>query len=199
MPFDNLLTAGLETLSNQLLQLDQASGQRRCELQGQVLRIELRPLKPLFFVVSEQQLDVLGQYEGEVDCGLSLHISSLPELSQSERLPELLKQDKLQVEGDIKLAQQFADLFLKLEPQLEEKLSSVIGDAPAHMVARAFKQLQGTIKSLAEQSPAHVAELARDEWQLLVGNGEYQRWALQVAQLQDRLEALSARVEALAE
>ncbi|WP_026970564.1 ubiquinone biosynthesis accessory factor UbiJ [Aliagarivorans marinus] len=199
MPFDNLLTAGLETLSNQLLQLDQASGQRRSELQGQVLRIELRPLKPLFFVVSEQQLDVLGQYEGEVDCGLSLHISSLPELSQSERLPELLKQDKLQVEGDIKLAQQFADLFLKLEPQLEEKLSSVIGDAPAHLAARAFKQLQSTIKSLAEQSPAHVAELARDEWQLLVGNGEYQRWALQVAQLQDRLEALSARVEALAE
>lgn len=199
MPFDNLLTAGLETLSNQLLQLDQASGQRRSELQGQVLRIELRPLKPLFFVVSEQQLDVLGHYEGEVDCGLSLHISSLPELSQSERLPELLKQDKLQVEGDIKLAQQFADLFLKLEPQLEEKLSSLIGDAPAHIAARAFKQLQGTIKSLAEQSPAHVAELARDEWQLLVGNGEYQRWALQVAQLQDRLEALSARVEALAE
>ncbi|MEZ9856699.1 SCP2 domain-containing protein, partial [Vibrio breoganii] len=87
--------------------------------------------KTLTFVFS-QQIDVLSEYEGQPDCYLSLNLSVLPELREQSNITKLIKQDKLILEGDIQLAQKFAQLMTDCKPDLEEWLSRVTGDVVAH-------------------------------------------------------------------
>lgn len=197
MPLSSLFSAGVEALSNQLLDLDEGSTQRRSPLAGKVLGITIQPLPCIYFVVSEQQLDVLNKYEGEPDCSLSLNLFTLAELKQVDRIPSLIKQDKLQLEGDIKLAQQFADLFLQLEPDLEEKLSQRIGDVAAYQVLSKSRMLAEALSKACAQAPVKLTELANEEWKLTVGQAEYQQWQRQVQALAADCEQLARRIEDL--
>ncbi len=197
MPLSSLFSAGLEALSNQLLDLDEGSTQRRSQLAGKVLAITIQPLPCIYFVVSEQQLDVLNKYEAEPDCSLSLNLFTLAELKQADRIPSLIKQDKLQLEGDIKLAQQFADLFLQLEPDLEEKLSQRIGDVAAYQVLSKSRLLAEALSKAFTQAPVKLTELANEEWKLTVGQQEYQNWQRQVQALAAECEQVARRIEDL--
>ncbi|GGB03326.1 ubiquinone biosynthesis accessory factor UbiJ [Agarivorans gilvus] len=197
MPLSSLFSAGVEALSNQLLNLDEGSTQRRSQLAGKVLAITIQPLPCCYFVVSEQQLDVLNKYEGEPDCRLSLNLLTLAELKQADRIPSLIKQDKLQLEGDIKLAQQFADLFLQLEPDLEEKLSQRIGDVAAYQLLSKSRMLAEALSKVFAQAPVKLTELANEEWKLSVGQVEYQSWQRQVQKLAADCEQLARRIEGL--
>ena len=77
MPMDAMVTAVIETSLNQLLALDKQSPERLRKLTGKVLKLELRELKPLWFVFSERRLDVLARFEGEADAVLSLSLTAL--------------------------------------------------------------------------------------------------------------------------
>jgi ubiquinone biosynthesis protein UbiJ len=197
MPLSSLISAGVEALSNQVLALDENSSARRGQLAGKVLAIKISPLPCFYFVISEQQLDVLSQYEAEADCNLSMSLFTLAELKQADKIPSLIKQDKLQLEGDIKLAQQFADLFLQLDPDFEEKLSQRIGDVAAYQVMSKSRMVAKALNSLVKTTPEKLNEMASEEWQLLVGQLEYQSWQQQVQALSADLEKLSSRIEAL--
>jgi ubiquinone biosynthesis protein UbiJ len=197
MPLSSLISAGVEALSNQVLALDENSSARRGQLAGKVLAIKISPLPCFYFVISEQQLDVLSQYEAEADCNLSMSLFTLAELKQADKIPSLIKQDKLQLEGDIKLAQQFADLFLQLDPDFEEKLSQRIGDVAAYQVMSKSRMVAKALNSLVKTTPEKLNEMASEEWQLLVGQLEYQSWQQQVQALSADLEKLSGRIEAL--
>ncbi len=77
MPMDAMVTAVIEASLNQLLNLDKQSPARLRKLVGKVLKLDLRELKPLWFVFSERRLDVLARYEGEPDAVLSLSLTAI--------------------------------------------------------------------------------------------------------------------------
>ncbi|MPW30406.1 hypothetical protein F9L16_15565 [Agarivorans sp. B2Z047] len=197
MPLSSLISAGVEALSNQVLALDESSEARRGQLAGKVLAIKITPLPCFYFVISEQQLDVLNQYEAEPHCSLSMSLFTLAELKQADKIPSLIKQDKLQLEGDIKLAQQFSDLFLQLEPDFEEKLSQRIGDVAAYQVVSKSRTVAQALKSVLNKTPAKINEIASEEWGLLVGQLEYQTWQQQVQAMSKDLDKLALRIEGL--
>ncbi|GDY25393.1 SCP2 domain-containing protein [Agarivorans sp. Toyoura001] len=199
MPFSSLISAGVEALSNQVLALDDTSQARRSQLAGKVLAIKIQPLPCFYFVISEQQLDVLNQFEGQADCSLNLSLFTLAELKQADKIPSLIKQDKLQLEGDIKLAQQFADLFLQLDPDFEEKLSLRVGDVAAYQIVSKGRMVAEALKSLFSKTPEKFTELASEEWKLLVGQLEYQTWQQQVQTLAKDLDNLAVRIQELSE
>lgn len=93
MPFMPLMTAGIETALNKLLWQDKALRAARQRLYGKVLRIILQELNaPLVMVFSEQQLDVVAQWDGEVDCTVVTRLSVLPSLQDRSQLTRLIRQ-----------------------------------------------------------------------------------------------------------
>lgn len=82
---------------------------------------------------------MLGNYEGQPDCYLSLNLSVLPELRDQANITRLIKQDKLELEGDIQLAQKFSQLMTDCKPDIEEWLSRVTGDVVAHTLVQGTK------------------------------------------------------------
>jgi ubiquinone biosynthesis protein UbiJ len=115
MPMDAMVTAVIEASLNQLLNLDKQSPARLRKLAGKVLKLELRELKPLWFVFSERRLDVLARFEGEADAVLSLSLTALGLLKEPSALTRYIREEKLDLSGDPQLVQAFSALLGELE------------------------------------------------------------------------------------
>lgn len=163
MPLNNLLCGLLETGVNQLHQLDDSAATKRKQLNGTIIGVRLQELNlPLYFVISEQQLDVLSKFEGTSDCFIRVSISALSKLQDNSQLTTLIKSGQLEVDGDIQLVQQFAKLLTDMDIDWEEHLSKKVGDVIAHKFCYHAKKLhQGTFKQLKKienQTALYVTE-----------------------------------------
>lgn len=132
MPMDAMVTAVIETSLNQLLSLDKQTPSRLRKLVGKVLKLDLRELKPLWFVFSERRLDVLARYEGEPDAVLSLSLTAIGLLKDPSALTRYIREEKLDLSGDPQLVQAFSALLGELDIDWEEELSRYTGDVLAH-------------------------------------------------------------------
>ena len=109
MSLTNLLCGLLETGVNQLHQLDSSAVIKRKQLNGTIIGVSLKELDiPLYFIISEQQVDVINKFEGKADCYINVSFSALNQLQDNHQLTHLIKSGQLEVEGDIQLVQQFA-------------------------------------------------------------------------------------------
>ncbi|MFM2480766.1 SCP2 domain-containing protein [Celerinatantimonas sp. YJH-8] len=197
MPFSSLISAGIELVSNHYLQLDKASVKRQQPLVGKVIAVEIKPLPTVYFSVADAQLDVLTQYEGHVDSQLSLGIASLFKLQDPNRFPELIKSQEMELTGDIRLIQQFAELFQSVRPEPEEKLAQVIGDAPANLLFRTIHAMTSSISKHLQSFSQRAGEVMVEEWRMNVGTSEFRVWSDHVNQLEQSLSDLELRINRL--
>ena len=111
MPFKPLITAGVENVLNTFLYRSPALKTARQRLNGKVLRVVVKEFStPLVLVFSERQLDVLGEWEGEADCSVITHMSTLPKLRDRQQLTALIRSGELEVQGDLQVVQNFVSL-----------------------------------------------------------------------------------------
>lgn len=171
MPFEPLITAVIETSLNTLIKDDPALGRRLARLKGQVIQVHLKEIDKTLTFVFSQQIDVLGNYEGQPDCYLSLNLSVLPELRDQANITRLIKQDKLELEGDIQLAQKFSQLMTDCKPDIEEWLSRVTGDVVAHTLVQGTKNVGGFFVSQAENINVTLLK-----WSQKSGNWHPHHW-----------------------
>ncbi|MDX1303917.1 SCP2 domain-containing protein [Photobacterium sp.] len=199
MSFDAFVTGAVETSLNKLLKDDPDSLRRLARLRGKVISVTINEFgKKLIFIFS-QQIDVLAAYEGDVDCQLALNLSVLPELRRKANLTRLIKADKLAVEGDIQLAQQFSTLLSGLKPDFEEKLSHYTGDIVAHTVVDGAKSGIRFIQRGVERCQRDLAEVITEEWKLVPQALEVAYFADQVDDLKSDCARLEARFNQLLE
>lgn len=192
MPFQPLITAVMETALNTFIQDDPELGRRLARLKGQVIQVHIKELNQTFTFVFNQQIDVLAQYEGEADCYLSVHLSVLPELREQANITQLIKQDRLMVQGDIQLAQKFAQLIQDCQPDLEEWLSRVTGDVVAHTVVQGAKKMGRLVNDCVNRQQHHWAQILTEEWRIAPPPLEVAYFCDQV----DDVTSQAARVEA---
>ncbi|ELR63309.1 Protein YigP [Photobacterium marinum] len=197
MPFDAFVTGAVETSLNTLLKDDTESQRRLGRLRGKVISVTINEFgKTLTFVFS-QQIDVLGAYEGDVDCRLALNLTVLPELRQQANLTQLIKADKLALDGDIQLAQQFSALLSGLKPDVEEKLSQYTGDIVAHTLVSGLKNGAEQIRKGVENRQRDLAEVVTEEWKLAPQALEIAHFADQVDDLKSDVARFEARLNTL--
>lgn len=196
MPLDPLVTAVVETSLNTLLKQDVESQRRIARLKGKVLRVRLTDINKQLVFVFSQQIDVLADFEGDADCDLALAISVAPQLKDKANLTKLIKEDKLHLDGDIDVAQQFSNLLNGLNPDIAEWLSHYTGDVVAHTLVRGAQQGLAFLKQMTERNQRYVGELVVEEWRLAPGALEVAYFADQVDDVQSQASRLSARLEA---
>ncbi len=194
---DALVTAAVETGLNAVIKQTPSAKPSLYKLKGKVLKLHLKePNKSLIFIFS-QQVDVLANFEGEPDCYLGLSVSTLSLLRDKAKLTQLIKQDKLELDGDLAVAQAFAELLAKAKPDFEEWLSQYTGDIVAHTVFGAFKSLNKAVVGRAQKSQRHLALAVTEEWQLAPPPLEVAYFCDQVERTAKDAEVLEARLNAL--
>ncbi|WKY58159.1 SCP2 domain-containing protein [Vibrio sp. SNU_ST1] len=199
MPFDPLVTAVIETSLNTFVNDDPALVRRLSRLKGQIIQVNLKELNKTLTFVFSQQIDVLSEYEGQPDCYLSLNLSVLPELREQSNITKLIKQDKLILEGDIQLAQKFAQLMTDCKPDLEEWLSRVTGDVVAHTLVQGVKNVGGLVAKQATKHQNHLAQILTEEWKIAPAPLEVAHFCDQVDDVKSSAARLEAKLNALLE
>ena len=198
MPITPLITAGIEGALNAFLYQDRALKSARQRLQGKVLRIALREFStPLVLVFSEQQVDVLGQWEGETDCSVTTRLSVLPELRNRQQLTALIRRGDLEVEGDIQVVQNLVSLMDLAEFDPAELLAPYIGDIAAEGLGKIFRTGARIVKKGVERNQRYLAEAVTEEWRMTPGPLEVAWFAEETDALARSLDALIGRLETL--
>ncbi len=187
---DAMVTAVIETSLNQLLALDKQSPERLRKLAGKVLKLDLRELKPLWFVFSVRRLDVLARFEGEADAVLSLSLTALGLLKEPSALTRYIREEKLDLSGDPQLVQAFSALLGELDIDWEEELSRYTGDVVAHTLCSGARQARRFVGRELCLSQRQVAEYLTEEAKLAPG-------PLEVASFNDDVEELAQQMKAI--
>ncbi|WP_313080489.1 SCP2 domain-containing protein [Atlantibacter sp.] len=198
MPITPLITAGIEGALNAFLYQDRALKSARQRLQGKVLRIALREFStPLVLVFSEQQVDVLGKWEGETDCSVITRLSVLPELRNRQQLTALIRRGDLEVEGDIQVVQNLVSLMDLAEFDPAELLAPYIGDIAAEGLGKIFRTGARIVKKGVARNQRYLAEAVTEEWRMAPGPLEVAWFAEETDALARSLDALIGRLETL--
>ncbi|WP_060989925.1 ubiquinone biosynthesis accessory factor UbiJ [Photobacterium leiognathi] len=199
MPIDAFVTGAVETALNQLIKDDADSQRRLTRLRGKVISVKLNEFNKTMHFVFSHQIDVLAGFEGEVDCQLALNLSVLPELRQQANLTQLIKADKLALDGDLQLAQHFSSLLSGLKPDFEDKLSEYTGDVVAHTLVSSVKSGSRFIRQGIKNRQRDLAEVITEEWRLLPQPLEMMHFCDQVDDLKSDVARFEARLNQLLE
>ncbi|MGL5335251.1 MAG: ubiquinone biosynthesis accessory factor UbiJ [Enterovibrio sp.] len=189
-----LIKKGVNTL---LVDANQESLRKLARLQGKVLQLYLSDVKKPLIFVFEQQIDVVTQFAGEIDCQLQLPITLLPKLQDKTLLAGLLKEGKLELCGDIDVLLQFCALLEEVGFDLEECLSRYVGDVAAHTLVQNGKSFIKAAQNQLKRQQHYVSQLVVEEWRLSPNALEIAYFADCVTRLHDDVDALQERLQKL--
>ncbi len=150
----------------------------------------------LSFSVHQQKILVTSLIE-DSDCTITTSLSSLKELQKNQQLTELIKQDKLDISGDLKVAQQFANIAQTLEIDWQSELAKYIGDFATYKLGRITKTIFAKFAFLNQQVQADSCEYLVHEKRLLVTKNQLDEFNQQVEQVHEQANSLLLRLAAL--
>jgi ubiquinone biosynthesis protein UbiJ len=198
VPLTPIITATVENVLNSFLWRSDALKSPRQRLKGRTLRITLSGFStPLVLSFSEQQIDVLGAWEGDADCTVITSPGILPKLRDRQQLTALIKSGELEVQGDIQVVQNFVALVDLAEFDPAELLAPWIGDIAAEGVGRVVRGGAHFLKKRFDRDRHYLADALTEEWRLAPGPLEVAWFAEETDALARSVEALSKRMDQL--
>jgi ubiquinone biosynthesis accessory factor UbiJ len=190
-----MLTATLENVLNRGLPRSPRAQQLCAELTGRSVAVEVREMTRLLLESTGSTLRITRG-----DAGADAEIVGGPFglLALSGASPDaVLQRGDVEIRGDAELAQKFRELVLLLRPDLEEELSHVVGDVPAHQVGRFARMALNWTHKAATTTLENIAEYLGHERQHLVPRSEGEQFLRGVDALREDVDRLEARIALL--
>jgi ubiquinone biosynthesis accessory factor UbiJ len=193
-----MLTQAIENLLNRNLPRSPRAGELAASLRGKTVRIEARGLGWVVFVESFGTSLRLSKARGEggSDAEISGSLMNLAALA-GPHPEEAIRRGDVGIRGDAEVAQKFRELAMLLKPDVEEELSKLIGDTPAHQALRFVRGLAGAGRRAATTQVRNVAEYLAHESRDLVPRAEAEDFYRGVERLREDLDRLDARARLL--
>lgn len=111
---------------------------------------------------------------------------------------EVIRRGDVRLQGDAQVAERFQQLLQLLRPDLEEGLSRVLGDVPAHGLGQLLRRAAGYGRDSLHTMARNVGEYVAHERSDLVTRAEATAFLDGVDELRERTDRLAARLAALA-
>ncbi len=192
-----LISAALETALQQIVKQSPQAYAHQHLLHGKVLAIQLAQLSRPIYLLFAKEIQVFSNYDGPVTTKVYADITTLYQVSEGANLTELIKQDKLKLEGDLNLLQSFSHFIQLVEFDFAEPLSRYIGDAPTHILTQGGKQIKQQLSEIFLKSREHVGQLVIEEYRLSPHKIEFVHFSDRIEQLKADTDSLSQRIEQL--
>lgn len=206
-----LLSSTIELILNQALKMGNPPTSMLTPLANKSLAIELSELNTvLCLTVHEQQIVISSpSFDNDsYDCKITTSVKSLVQLKTEQQLTQLIKDNQLDISGDIKIAQQYANVFESLNIDWPSELEKHIGDVATHKLLTLVKTADKKIKFAQNQISSDATEYLVYEKKWLATKHEidifsndvktvqrkYQQIEQQVSSLSDKLEQCSQRL-----
>lgn len=195
--FAQALSAVIESLFNQALVYNLNGTRSLIPLNEKTLTVKLAELAfPLNFSVNNEKIHITsGIVAG--DCTITSSIKTLLALKEQQKLTDLIKQGKLDIDGDIKIAQQFSAIAESLDIDWQSELAKRIGDIPTYKIGQFNKALAKKLSFALQQIQADASEWLVHEKNLIVTNNELSTFYLHLNHVTTQVEQVAQRIEHL--
>ncbi len=191
-----VLCSALEIIINKALSLNSADISLE-SFEQKTLTIELAELSfPLSFTANDNKILVRSLTEHS-DCTVTTSLSVLRKLKAESDLTSLIKQNKLDIIGDIKLAQKFAALVENLNIDWQSELAKHIGDVTTYKLTQLGKKITKKITAVGQKVQNDTNEYIVHEQRLLVTKNQIDRFNDQVDSITIQVDKAAMRIEQL--
>ena len=192
-----MLTATLEDVLNRGLPRSPRAQQLCAELTGRSVAVEVREITRLLLESTGSTLRIT---RGAAGADAEIVGGPFGLLALGAEHPEaVLQRGDVEIRGDAELAQKFRELVLLLRPDLEEELSGLIGDVPAHQIGRFARMARGWTHQAARTTAENLAEYLAHERQHLIPRNEGDQFLRGVDAVREDVDRLEARIDLLAQ
>ena len=99
--------------------------------------------------------------------------------------------------GDAQTAEAFAELLRHARPDWEEELSKLVGDIPAHGIARKVRRTDAWVRRAGTAAVANTSEFLQEEARQLPPRTEIDAFNRSVDRLRDDIERAAQRLDRL--
>jgi len=192
-----VLTQAVENALNQNLAASLRARELCGALRGRRIRIEISGLSIRIGIESvgdslRLERDPDGEFAAEL-IGSPVNLLALAAAGSTR----LLHSGAVQIRGDAELLERYQELLRALGPDFEEELARLVGDLPAHHLARvAFGMLRfgrRTVRTTVQNTFEYLAHESRD----LVPRAETEEVFTGVDRLREDVDRAAARLAAL--
>lgn len=198
MSIPNKLLPFIEKTINRYLDFDQEKSAELEQLEGKCICINLTSPEFIAYclpMTGAVQLD--HDYPRDADVTITTTLSGLIKLSRSDNPAAAISAGEVEIEGDLRLAQSFADTLSGIDFDWEQKLSEFSGDLFANrlgMLVRSGKQWLGQTGTNLRMD---TAEYLTEEAELLPTRVEVEQFTSEIESLRDGVDRLEARLNRL--
>jgi ubiquinone biosynthesis protein UbiJ len=193
-----LLTAGVEKVLNALLAFEPALKTALGTVQHKVLAIEIRDWQHTYALTyTGQSFIVFNYYQEQADCKISTSINTLSELKDPSQLTRLIRQEALDLDGDLHLAQKYAQVFSEPDIDWAEHLSRYLGDAVAQQLVQHVRAAKHRSKHVKQTLTNTTQGLFQDELKVTIHPLELEQFKAHTRQLKQQTAHLEQRINQL--
>ncbi|CAH9066366.1 Ubiquinone biosynthesis accessory factor UbiJ [Pseudoalteromonas sp. CIP111854] len=193
-----LLVAAAERVLNGALNLDPHFAAPLKKVQHKVLAIEIRDWQQTFALTyTGQSFMLFNNFQEQSDCHISASIATLSELKEPSQLTRLIRQEKLDLEGDLHLAQTYSQSFSNLDIDWAEHLSEYLGDAGAQQLVQQIKHVITRTKKADSILSNTTQELCQDELKVTIHPLEMTQFKAHTRELKQHAAQLEQRINQL--
>lgn len=193
-----LACAAIEHALNVLLDKEPSLKLALEKVKHQTLAVEIRDWHTTYALTfTGLQFMLFNNYQEQAECKISAHLETLPELKDPSVMTQLIRQDKLDLEGDLHLAQAYSGAFAKLDIDWAEHLSVYIGDAPAQLLFEKGQHTKACVTQTAKTFAATFTQLMQDELKVAIHPLELEQFKQHTRAIKQHTAQLEQRIDQL--
>ena len=151
-----------------------------------------------YFTIGEDSIVLTSGSEQDPDVCIEGSLLTLARMAGSSDA-NAIRDGSLNLTGDAETAQAFSELLAAARPDLEEGMSTIVGDAAAHSLGQVGRGLRRWARDARTTMGANIREYLQEESRDLPSRFEVERFATQLGTLRDDVDRLAARISRLRE
>lgn len=167
------------------------------ELSGAVVAIRVRDTAlTAYFRVFDDTLDIVASAADEPDVVISGSLITLARMA-GQPGEVAVRAGSLDLTGDATIASQFQRLLSHAKPDIEEELSTVVGDVAAHRLGELARGLGRWGRNARTTMGENIREYLQEESRDAPSRFEVERFGRDVSTMRDDVDRLEARINRL--
>lgn len=192
-----MLLALAERMLNEQIRASTAARERLAGIEGKRFAVQLRGSDLRIVVAAEAGRLALSRSEdSKADVELTAGAFDLARLARSAGLSEL-KSTEATLNGEVHVAEAFAELMRLALPEPEGVLAGFVGDLPAHAVGEAARGVAGWARRTGRAFERNLGEYLQEESPNLVPPPLARQFLAEVDRVRDDVERAERRIEML--
>lgn len=192
-----LVHSAIEPLLNSLLKNDASAQEKLAKLDNKSFAVQLTNLyTQVKLSVNNGNLYFSNNLEG-ADCTVITSTDQLKQLSDASQLTKLIREEKLELEGDLAIAQSFSALLMDNNIDWQKALAKYVGDGMAYRIAEKVDNLARLFNNKSTDANYTLSSLMTDELKVAPTAAEVADFSTQVDDISAQVDRLSSQLTQL--